>query len=342
MRLFAAAVMVIGLFGISGLAHVIGLTGIEHDTSARVEDERTTELTTVSESWPLPTGGFPVGMEHLNGAGQWMDLILQASVESGVPWQVLVAIMGIESGGNPETLSPVGAVGLMQVMPQYWQETANRWGADLWDPWVNIRTSAEILTQGYLQWGTWDKAAAAYFGAIDDQGNITDAPDAFGTTGHVYVERFNDNLIMLGFVEFLVTSELISVESQQMLESAMTTLGTPYVWGGANLEQGGFDCSGLVIWAYSQVGVTMPRTAAEQFNATERIEQDQLLPGDLVFFENTDDLVPGISHVGIYLGNGYMLNAPAENEVVQIESITTRFWMDHLAGFGRVQVAPPV
>ncbi|HEX2282342.1 MAG TPA: C40 family peptidase [Thermomicrobiales bacterium] len=342
MKLFAAAVIVIGLFGISGLAHAIGLTGIEHDTKARVEDERTSELASVSTAWPLPTGGFSEGMEHLEGTGQWMDLILQASVESGVPWQVLVAIMGIESGGNPQTLSPVGAVGLMQVMPQYWQETANRWGSDLWDPWVNIRTSAEILTQGYLQWGSWDKAAAAYFGAIDAAGNITDAADAFGTTGHAYVDRFNNNLIALGFVEFLVSSELMTLEVQHMLEAAMTTIGTPYVWGGTTFEQGGFDCSGLVTWAYSQVGIDMPRTAAEQFHATTRIEQDQLLPGDLVFFQDTDPEHPGISHVGIYLGNGYMINAPSEDEVIQIESITTPFWLDHLAGFGRVQTAPAV
>lgn len=341
MKLFAAAMLVIGLFGISGLAHLIGLTGIEHDTSARVEDERTVELASVSTSWPMPVGGFGPDLAHLNGTAQWMDLVLQASVESGVPWQVLIAIMGIESGGNPQTLSPVGAVGLMQVMPQYWQDTATRWGEDLWDPWVNIRTAAEILTQGYLQWGTWEQAAAAYFGAIDDQGNITTDIDAFGTSGLVYVDRFKNNLIVLGFVEYLVASDLLTPETRQMLEVAMTTLGTPYVWGGTSFEHGGFDCSGLVVWAYEQVGVTVPRTAAEQYLATAAIAPEEVLPGDLVFFENTTE-EPGIHHVGIYIGNGYMINAPNENEMIQIETISSGFWMDHLAGFGRVTTSVPV
>ena len=338
MKVLAAAVLVIGLFGISGLATAIGLSGIEHGTQARVEEERSSELAAVPASWPLPTGDYPVGMEHLNGTGQWMDLVMQASEESGVPWQVLIAIMGIESGGNPHTLSPAGAVGLMQVMPQYWQDAADRWGSDLWDPWVNIRTSAEILTRGYLTWGSWEKAAAAYFGAIDEAGNITDATDDYGTTGHMYVERFTNNLIVLGFVDFLIQNELLTSEAQYMLEVAMTTLGTPYGWGGSSWAHGGCDCSGLVTWAYAQIGVAMPRTAAEQFEATTRIEGDELLPGDLIFFENTDG--PGITHVGIYLGNGYMLNAPGTDEVVQIEPFTTQFWTDHLAGFGRVELVP--
>jgi cell wall-associated NlpC family hydrolase len=338
MRLAAAAVLVVGLFGISGLVNALGLSGIEHGTDARVEDERTSELMSVSASWPLPTGGFPAGYEHLNGTGQWMDLVLQASIESGVPWQVLVAIMGIESGGNQHSLSQVGAVGLMQVMPEYWQETANRWGPDLWDPWVNIRTSAEILTQNYLRWGSWETSAAAYFGALDEFGNITGAADAYGTTGHAYVERFQNSLITLGFIEYLVTADLMMPEVQYLVDVAMTTLGTPYVWGGDSFDVGGFDCSGLVTWAYAQIGVAVPRTAAEQYAATIRIDQHQLLPGDLVFFENT--FGPGITHVGIYIGNGYMLNAPSVDEVIQIESFTSGFWQEHLAGFGRVQIAP--
>jgi cell wall-associated NlpC family hydrolase len=84
----------------------------------------------------------------------------------------------------------------------------------------------------------------------------------------------------------------------------------------------------------------MPRTAADQFNATARIEQAELLPGDLVFFQNTAG--PGITHVGIYVGGGYMLNAPAENDVVQLMALNTPYWAEHLAGYGRVAVPPAV
>lgn len=343
MKILAAAILIIGLFGVSGLANVIGLHGLEHGADASVDEgERVSGLASVSTD-STSTGStlstIPATAPQLTGTGQWMDLVLLASEESGVPWQVLIAIMGIESGGNPQTVSPVGAMGLMQVMPQYWQETANRWGPDLMDPWVNIRTAAEILTQGYLRWGTWDQAAAAYFGAIDAEGNITSAADAFSTTGYEYVTRFKTNLVALGFIEFLIAADILGPETENMLEYAMSALGTPYVWGGAS-DTAGFDCSGLVVWAYSQVGVAVPRTAAEQFNATTRIEEADLLPGDLVFFENTAG--PGITHVGIYVGGGYMLNAPSENDVVQLMALTTPFWAEHLAGYGRVEVAPAV
>ncbi|CAN5660324.1 hypothetical protein BH24CHL1_BH24CHL1_10560 [soil metagenome] len=344
MRIFAAAIIVIGLFGISGLANAIGLHVLMDEASANawVEEERVSELASVSTDATL--SGFPgttiaATAPQLTGTGQWMDLVLLAAEESGAPWQVLIAIMGIESGGNPQVVSPVGALGLMQVMPQYWQETANRWGPDLMDPWVNIRTAAEILTQGYLRWGTWEQAAAAYFGAIDSEGNVTIAVDAFNTSGYEYVTRFKNNLVALGFIEFLISADILGPETENMLEFAMSALGTPYVWGGAS-DTAGFDCSGLVVWAYSQVGVAMPRTAADQFNATARIEQAELLQGDLVFFQNTAG--PGITHVGIYVGGGYMLNAPAENDVVQLMALNTPYWAEHLAGYGRVAVPPAV
>ena len=344
MRVVAAAVMVVALFGVSGISSLVGLQGIEHGVDARVDQDRNSEVSAVpsdtsgASSWTVPDGIVQVDAAGLSGTGQWMDLVMKASQESGVPWQILIAIMSIESGGNQFTKSPVGAVGLMQVMPQHWQETANRWGSDLWDPWVNIRTAADILTQNYLRWGSWEQAAAAYFGAIDGQGNVTGAVDAHGTSGHDYLNRFTNNLVALGFNEsngtanLLVAGVQVSSATQDMLAQAMSALGTPYVWGGAS--EGGFDCSGLVVWAYQQVGVSVPRTAAEQFNATARIEQADLLPGDLVFFKNTSG--PGITHVGIYVGDGHMLNAPAQNEVVQIESISSPYWSSHIAGFGRV------
>jgi len=67
---------------------------------------------------------------------------------------------------------------------------------------------------------------------------------------------------------------------------ARTQLGMPYVWGGAS-PQTSFDCSGLVQWAYGEVGVSLPRTAQEQYDATARVAPGDLQPGDLVFFAFT-------------------------------------------------------
>lgn len=141
--------------------------------------------------------GTPGQGRGLDGTWQWKDTIDQVAQETGVPTEVIQSIMGIESGGNQYAYSPAGAQGLMQVMPNYWQDLANQYGGNLYDPYTNIRTGAQILKMNFEQYGSWDKAAAAYLGAIDEYGNITGAPDAHGTTGYTYVDLFNQNLYAL-------------------------------------------------------------------------------------------------------------------------------------------------
>src|SRR5262249_36950965 len=77
--------------------------------------------------------------------------------------------------------------------------------------------------------------------------------------------------------------------------------GVPYVWGGSS--PGGFDCSGLVMWAYSQVGVSLPHSSYAQYNMGVSVPRDQLEPGDLVFFD-------GLGHEGLYIGGGMFVHAP--------------------------------
>lgn len=107
----------------------------------------------------------------------------------------------------------------------------------------------------------------------------------------------------------------------------------PYVFGGCSRR--GVDCSCLVQLVYRALGVNLPRVAADQFAATVRLDRDQLVPGDLVFFANT--YMPGISHVGIYIGGGLQINAPTEGEVVQVAPVFTGYWGAHYAGAGRVR-----
>ena len=118
------------------------------------------------------------------------------------------------------------------------------------------------------------------------------------------------------------------------LAVARAFTGSPYVWGGANPSTG-FDCSGLVQWAYAQTGVRLPRTAQQQYDATFRVPLDQLKPGDLVFFANTYPSHERITHVGIYVGNGRMLNAPVEGDVIREMDVFSGFWGRHFAGAGR-------
>lgn len=106
------------------------------------------------------------------------------------------------------------------------------------------------------------------------------------------------------------------------ISAAQSMLGVPYVWGGESLAEGGFDCSGLVQWAAAKVGVSLPRTAQAQYNATQRINTSGAPPaGALVFFN------PGggeISHMGISLGNWYMIDAPRTGAKVRVESFKNR------------------
>jgi cell wall-associated NlpC family hydrolase len=113
---------------------------------------------------------------------------------------------------------------------------------------------------------------------------------------------------------------------------ARTKLGDPYVWGGTGPT--GWDCSGLVQWAYAQVGVTLPRVAADQWNVGTHPSLAELEPGDLLFWA-TDPADPTtIHHVGIYLGGGLMLDAPHTGDVVQIQPV----YMDGLIGASRPYV----
>jgi cell wall-associated NlpC family hydrolase len=111
-------------------------------------------------------------------------------------------------------------------------------------------------------------------------------------------------------------------------------IGMPYVWGGAS-PQTSFDCSGLTQWSYRQVGVRLPRTAQEQHDATAPVASHDLRPGDLVFFRNTYPSREPITHVGLYVGDGMMINAPSEGKSISVQPAFTGFWGAHFAGGGR-------
>ncbi|GAA3768918.1 C40 family peptidase [Streptomyces chiangmaiensis] len=97
------------------------------------------------------------------------------------------------------------------------------------------------------------------------------------------------------------------------LSYAYGKLGSPYVWGATGPDA--FDCSGLVQAAYRSAGVSLPRTTYAQIGAGRRVSRSELLPGDLVFFYS------GVSHVGIYVGNGQMIHAPNPSAPVRLAPI---------------------
>jgi cell wall-associated NlpC family hydrolase len=115
---------------------------------------------------------------------------------------------------------------------------------------------------------------------------------------------------------------------EQAVQIAMGELGVPYVWGGASPS--GFDCSGLTMWVYAQLGIHLDHYTVSQFNAGPHVAESDLAPGDLVFFE------PGIGHVGIYIGNGEFIHAPHTGTVVQISSLSDSWYEAEYQGATRV------
>jgi peptidoglycan DL-endopeptidase CwlO len=100
----------------------------------------------------------------------------------------------------------------------------------------------------------------------------------------------------------------------QALQAAISREGDPYVWGAAGPNA--FDCSGLVVWAYAQEGIALPHFTGDLWNSGVHVTRADLEPGDLVFF------FADISHVGIYIGNGMMIDAPDFGQTVQVQPIS--------------------
>jgi cell wall-associated NlpC family hydrolase len=115
-------------------------------------------------------------------------------------------------------------------------------------------------------------------------------------------------------------------------EAAHKELGVPYLYGGES-PQAGFDCSGLMQWAYHQAGVNLPRVADQQFTAGTAVGLNDLKEGDLVFFR-----IGGgdVDHVGMYVGNHMFLEAPRTGEVVQTADLRNPYWSSQFAGARRV------
>ncbi|MBX6768272.1 MAG: C40 family peptidase [Actinomadura rubrobrunea] len=109
-----------------------------------------------------------------------------------------------------------------------------------------------------------------------------------------------------------------------VIEAARSRLGWPYVWGGESEAEGGYDCSGLMQYAFAQAGIRLPRVAADQARAGWVIPFEKARPGDLLIWAN-DPTAPGyISHVALYIGGGKMIAAPRRGTVVQVQDVYFR------------------
>jgi cell wall-associated NlpC family hydrolase len=232
----------------------------------------------------------------------------------GLPWTVLAAVGTVESDNGQSTLPGVhsgansaGAEGPMQFEPATfaaYDEPVPAGGANPpspYDPTDAVYAAARMLcANGAANGADLSAAVFAYNRASWYVSEVLDLAQSYGQT--------QGQTVAAG------TAPGIAVDW------ALAQVGTPYVWGGETPGVG-FDCSGLVQAAYKVAGITLPRVAQDQYDATAKLGPgDPLEPGDLVFFGGgpTD-----VTHVGIYTGNGQMVDAPYTGADVRVEAIPT-------------------
>jgi cell wall-associated NlpC family hydrolase len=253
-----------------------------------------------------PTSDIPAAM---------LTLYQQAAATCpGLPWTVLAAIGTVESGNGTSNLPGVhsgansaGAEGPMQFEPATfatYDQPVPPGGTDPPSPYdatdAVYAAARDLCANGAANGADLQAAVFAYNHASWYVTEVLDLAYSYGPT--------QAQTVAAG------TAGGIAVDW------ALAQVGTPYIWGGETPGVG-FDCSGLVQAAYKVAGITLPRVAQEQYDATAKLGPGEpLQPGDLIFFGGgpTD-----VTHVGIYIGNGQMVDAPHTGADVRVESTPT-------------------
>lgn len=292
---------------------------------------------------PQETDSAPTPVALSEIPAHLLPVYRSATVTCGrLPWQVLAAIGWEESRHGQGRVDPITgnvhppiegppidgrrgfallrdsstpdgfarALGPMQFLSSTWQ----RWGTvapdrppgatpEVQNAWDAIFTAARYLCAGRKQVGDLRQAILSY--------NRSDA----------YVRAVLDKARAYGMGGPAESVPLVDGAGDRVVGAAMTQLGVPYVWGGAS-PANGFDCSGLVQWAFAQIGMTVPRTTSQQILAGAPVAVDDLRPGDLVFSRSIrDGRVVDLGHVGIYAGGGQIVLAPRTGDVVSLRPL---------------------
>src|SRR5262249_3708964 len=124
-----------------------------------------------------------------------------------------------------------------------------------------------------------------------------------------------------------------SSQDEALVAMALSFRGTPYRNGGSDPR--GFDCSGFAQWVFAQYGIALPRNVEEQFKIGEKIKQDELKPGDLVFFHTESR---GASHVGIFVADDQFIHAPSSRGVIRVEYVNSTYCGRRFVGARRVSL----
>jgi cell wall-associated NlpC family hydrolase len=254
----------------------------------------------------------------------YLALYEQAGLASGLPWQLLAGIGKVECnhGQSPDPSctqegveNKAGAGGPMQFLTSTWAVyglDANGDGsADRWDPVDAVFSAANYLRAA----GAPSDIPAALYAYNHSQTYVDEVL--------AWADLYQQQGAQSSGGVAIAAGEAGSSSAQTAVAFALAQLGTPYRWGGEGA--GGFDCSGLVQSAYQAAGIALPRVAQAQYDAGPLLPAGAALePGDLVFFGAGP---AEVTHVGIVVGAGEMVDAPHTGAVVRIEPYA---WPDYL------------
>ena len=126
-----------------------------------------------------------------------------------------------------------------------------------------------------------------------------------------------------------VTQGRLSALRQTIVRAAVSSVGAPYRWGGTSPDSG-FDCSGLVRYAYDRAGILVPRQSAHLYRQGRPVPFKDLLPGDMVFFSSPKEKKP--IHVGIFIGRNQFIHAPGKGRTVKIAALDNPYFRRHYIG----------
>lgn len=319
------------------------MMGVLSEVDAVINQQQTTATTDGVGGGSLTNMAFDPAVFHaawtkyfgkgvLSGEEQYT---IQAAQKAGVNPALFAAIMGTESGWGTSYAvrvqnNPSGQMtGSHVIHYSSLEEGIDATGATL----HNLVVKGGLNTLQELQ------RAYAPVGASNDPNGMNSGWLKSVTTIIKYFLPPADAAAVLsgkaGNNDVKITGEKMSY-FDKAYAAGRAQLGKPYVFGAGNSgsNPSGFDCSGFVQWSLRQAGVSLPRSAQEQYDATTRISKSQVKAGDLIFFQGTY-AGPHITHVGIVLNSTQMINAAGKD--VNIASYTTAYWLSHFAGFGRVK-----
>lgn len=134
--------------------------------------------------------------------------------------------------------------------------------------------------------------------------------------------------------QYLTVTQFDNATVQKIMDEALKYQGWEYVYGGSNPNTS-FDCSGLTQWCYGKAGITLPRTAQEQYDVTQHIPLSQAQAGDLVFFHSTYNSGTYVTHVGIVVSPTQMYHAGSSG--IGYADLTSSYYQQHLIGAGRIK-----